>query len=151
MLRVASIRKFDKLSLQGNTTNNRLKHITEGLLEYFTPLNELSEKKRAKRRGMHKDCDMPFKGFTARLTEIDKFLPLLPGSDDSKNMPTEELNETPLHAVPNGREKKSYIQGWEFEMKNYRQTCAMLEQMKIAEQVYEGQTYSKNTRGRCKP
>ena len=30
-----SLRVFDKISLQGNRTNNHLKHIMEDLLEYF--------------------------------------------------------------------------------------------------------------------
>ena len=33
LLRGPSLSEFDELALQGNTTNNHLKHITEGLLE----------------------------------------------------------------------------------------------------------------------
>ena len=58
-------------------------------------------------RAMRKPCNMYFKRFTARLTEIDNFLPLFPGSDPTKNMPAKELNDILLHAVPNGWAKQS--------------------------------------------
>ena len=86
---------------------------------------------------------MPFKRFAAQLTETNNFIPLLPGSDNSKKMPPEELNNTIIHVLPRGREKKSYLQWWDFEMKTYRETCAMFELTEIDEQVYEGQTPSK--------
>ena len=66
------------------------------------------------KREMCKPCDMPFKRFAEGLTEINKFIPLLTGSDASKNMPLEDLNEILLHLVPNGWENQSYMQGWEF-------------------------------------
>ena len=41
MLRGTNLREFYKLELSGNLTANHLKHITEGLIYYFPPLNEL--------------------------------------------------------------------------------------------------------------
>ena len=56
---------------------------------------------------------------------MNNFLPLFPGSDASKKMEMEDLNEILLHAVPNGWAMQSYLQGWGFELKTYRETCAM--------------------------
>ena len=66
---------------------------------------------------MCKHHDMTFKRFAAKPSEINNFLPFLPGSDATKNMPDKELNEILIHAVPNGWEKQSYLQGQDFEMK----------------------------------
>ena len=63
---------------------------------------------------------MLFKVFLARLTVINNFLPLLPGSDTTKKMPPEELNEILLCVVPNGWDKQAYLQGWDFEVKTFR-------------------------------
>ena len=102
MLHGKSLREFDERALSVNFTDNHLKHITEGLLEYFPPLNEISKYKRAMRREMCKPCHIIFKRFTAQLTEINNFIPLFPGSDASNNMPPEEFNEILLHEVTNG-------------------------------------------------
>ena len=69
--------------------------------------------------------------------EINSVLPLFSGSDASKKMEMEELNEILLHTVLNGWSKQSYLQGWGFELKTYRETCAMFERMEVAEQVYK--------------
>ena len=63
---------------------------------------------------------MTFKRFAARLTEMNNFLPLFPGSEASKKMETEEINKVILHAVPNGRSKQSYLKGWDFKLNTYR-------------------------------
>ena len=81
---------------------------------------------------------MTFKSFAARLTEINNFLPIFLGSDVTKDMTHEELNDIILHAVPNSWVKKSYLQGWDFEMKTYKETCATFEQLEIAEKFYGG-------------
>ena len=111
-------------------------------------MNVISKHKRAIRRAMHKPQGMHFKRFTAKLTEINNFIHLFPGSDATKNIPSEELNEILLHVVPRGYVKQSYLQGWEFEMNTYRETCSMFDQMKISEQVYKGQSHSKKILGK---
>ena len=55
-------------------------------------------------------------------------------------MEIEELNEIIIHAVPNRWAKQSYLQGWDFELNTYRETCAIFECMEVAEHVYEGGT-----------
>ena len=83
---------------------------------------------------------MTFKRFAARLTEMNNLLLLFPGSEVSKKMTQENLNKIILHAVPNAWEKQSYLQEWDFEVKTYKETCAMLKRMEISEQVYGGVT-----------
>ena len=82
-------REFNELALHRNTTNNHLKIITKCLLEYFSPMKALSNKKRAMRLAMRKPCDVSFKRFAARIMKINKFLHLFPVSDPTKNIPTE--------------------------------------------------------------
>ena len=86
---------------------------------------------------------MLFKHFTERLTEINNFLNLFPGLDTTKKVTPEELNEILLHTVTNGWAKQDYLQGCDFEMKTFRETCTMFKQIEIAEQVYKGQKTSK--------
>ena len=92
---------------------------------------------------MRKPPDLPFKRFDARLTGLNNYLPIFPGSNASNNMSPEELNEIILQTVLNVWSKKSYLQGWGFEGKTYKGTCDMFECMDIAEQVYKGGTPSK--------
>ena len=94
MLRGQALREFDELQSQHvGATNNYLKLIQEGLLEYFFPINAISKKKRAMRRVMRKHWSTSFKSFAARLTKINNFMPLLPGLGASKKIEMEELNK----------------------------------------------------------
>ena len=102
LLRGVSLKEFNELTLQGNTTNNHLKHITEGLIEYFPSMNVIPKHKSAIRRAIRKPRKISLKQFTEQLTEINNFLTLFPIYDPTKKMTTKELNETLLHAVPNG-------------------------------------------------
>ena len=95
-------------------------------------------------RAIHIPHEISTKCFSARLMDIYHLLPLFPGSDSTKNMNAKELNDILLHAVPNVWAKQSYFQGWYFEMKTYKETCAMFEQMENDEQVYEGNHLLKN-------
>ena len=141
MLREQALGYFEELASHNHgTTNAYLKHITYGLLGYFYRIISRTKKNRAMRHAMRKPQNMTFKHFYARLTEIDNFLTHLPGSDLSKNITYEEISEIILHSVPNWRAKESYINGWYFNMKTYKETCAMFEQMELAWQVYEGGT-----------
>ena len=144
MLRGQALREFDELQSQyGGLTNNHLKLIQEGLLEYFFTINLLSNQKFATRRAIRKPQSMTFNRFAARLIEMNNFLPLFPGLDVSRKMEPEERNEILLHAVTNAWAKQSYLQGWDFELKTYKETFAMFERMEVAEQFYEGGTTSK--------
>ena len=121
MLLGEALRKFGKLEIQNHGTKNaHLKHTTEGLLEYFFPINALSKKNRAMRRAMRKPRSNLFNHFAAKLTVMNILLPLFYGSDASKEMSSEELSKILIHVVTNVREKQSYIQVWDFKMKPTR-------------------------------
>ena len=92
------------------------------------------------RRAIRKPCNMILNNSIARITEINNFLNLFPGLDITKKVTPEELNEILLHVVPNVWDKQDYLQGWDFWMKTFRETCAMFKRMEISEQVYKGQT-----------
>ena len=96
---------------------------------------------------MRKPRDIIFKIFTARLTEINNFLPIFPVLDATKNIPPKEINEILIYALPNSWSKQAYLQGWDFKMKTFRETCAIFDLMEISEQVYKGQTHSKKYLG----
>ena len=114
-----SLTEFDQISLQGNTTNKHLNNTTEDLLEYPPPLNALTNNNCGVGCSIHIYCNITVNCFTSKLTKINKLLPLFPRSDASKNLPPEELNETLPQVVPNGWAKKSYLQGWKFEMETF--------------------------------
>ena len=73
----------------GSMINGNLKLINEGLIGYFCPTNALNKQKRVMRRSMQKYRDLLFKIFSARLTELNNYLPLLPGSIASNKMDPE--------------------------------------------------------------
>ena len=58
--------------------------------------------------------------------ETNNFLPI---SNASNEMFSEELNEIILHTVPNVWKKQSYLQGWDFNVKNCKEICAMFKHM----------------------
>ena len=71
-------------------------------------------------RTMRKPKDIAFKRFAARLTELNNYLLLFPGSSATKKIRPEELKDILLHAIPNVWAKQTYLQGWDFEMKSYK-------------------------------
>ena len=85
---------------------------------------------------MHKPQILLFKRFASRLTEENNYLTLFPGSIEAKKMAPEDLNNILLHIIPNGREKQSYLQGWEFKRKTHKETYNMFNRMEITKQVY---------------
>ena len=94
---------------------------------------------------MRKPCKVPFKIIMARLTKINKYLPLLPGLDNRKKTYKVGLNNTILHTTPNGWAKKYYLKGWYFESNTYKETCNMFKRTVITEQVYKGVKPPKTT------
>ena len=117
---------------------------SRGFTQLRFTINALSKKKREMRRAIRKPQDIPFKRFSTRLTELNNYLPLLPGSRAAKKMPPEELNEILLRAVPNVWAKQAYQKGWDFEMKIYKDMCELFEGMEVAEKIYKGRNTSKN-------
>ena len=77
------------------------------------------------RRAMRKPQDLQFKIFMERLTNLNNYLPLFPGSNAAKNMDPEAFNNILLHTVPNSWARQAYIQGWDFEGRSYKETCDM--------------------------
>ena len=59
----------------------------------------------------------------ARLTKLNNYLKLIPGSNENKKMYQAELRNIMLHIVPNGGSKHSDLQVWYFESKTYKETC----------------------------
>ena len=115
MLRVKALREFYELASQNNClTNGHLKNITEGLLGHILPIHAISKKKHTMSHVMRKPQSITFKPFSARLTEMNNFLPLLPILEASKKMTPEELNHIILNAFPKTWGNKSYVQGWDF-------------------------------------
>ena len=51
---------------------------------------------------------------TIQLIKINNLVTIFPGSDATKNMLPEELNEILLRMVPNGWAKQSHLQVWDF-------------------------------------
>ena len=145
MLRREALREFNVLSSQvGSTTNGNIKLIKEGLIGYFSPINEINNHKCAMRHAMGKPPYLLFKIFAARLTELNNYLPFFPGLIAANKMDPEELNKILLHAVPNLWVKKAHVKGWDFEGRSYKETCEMFKRMEIAEAIYKGGTPSQN-------
>ena len=86
---------------------------------------------------------MTFNRFAPSFTEMNNFLPIFPVLNFSNKMTHEDLSEILLRAVTNAWAKQSHLQLCYFEMKTYKETCAMFKQMEISEQVDEGGTPSK--------
>ena len=74
--------------------------------------------------------------------DIYSYLPIFLGLRNAKKMAPKEINKILLHAVPNGLEKQSYLQGWDFEGTSYKDTIYIFECMEVAEQVNERGTPS---------
>ena len=102
LLRGEALGEFDILASQKNgMTNTHYNYIKGGLLEYFTPYNTLTNKKRAMCRYLKKPRILTMKRLATRLTELNNCLPFFPCSDASKKMEEQELNEILLHTVLN--------------------------------------------------
>ena len=85
-----ALQEFNELtSHNSGMENSHLKHIQEGLLGYFFPINSLSKKKRVMRRAIRKPWNLPLRRFSAQLTEVNNYLPLFPGSSNNNKIPPE--------------------------------------------------------------
>ena len=93
---------------------------------------------------MRKPRDIQLNRFASRLTELNKYLTIFPGTNNTKNMVPEELNEILLQSTLSSWARQAYIQGWDFEEITYKDTCNIVERMETAEAIYKGGTPSKN-------
>ena len=78
---------------------------------------------------LKKPSALPIQRLAARLTDLNNYLPLFLVFDAYKNMEEEKMNEILLHDVPNSWAKQSYLQGWYFGARGYRETYEMLKQV----------------------
>ena len=98
-----------------STGNLNVDYIIRGLAQYFYPVNSLSKKKRAIRRGMKKTCSLTVRNYAARLIELNEHLASFPGATLTDEIGVTELNEIILNNMPNSCYKKAYIQGFDCE------------------------------------
>ena len=66
-----------------------------------------------------------------RLIELNNYLPVCPGLDQTKNMYEAKINKIPLRAVPNGWGNQSYLEWWDFDKKPTKRpaTCSRVLQV----------------------
>ena len=79
-------------SYNSGTTNTHFKEIQEGLLDLLFPMNYLRKKYISMHNFMKKPCAQTMKRLTGRPTEINTYLPLFPGSNDSKKMGRKKMS-----------------------------------------------------------
>ena len=60
-------------------------NIISGLALYFSPVDYLSKKKRAMRRGMMKPCGLKVRRYVDRFIDLNEYLDLFPGGKFQKN------------------------------------------------------------------
>ena len=75
---------------------------------------------------MRKLRALPMKDLAACLININNYLPLLPGSDNSNKMEEDYLKEILLHDVLNEWFKEAYLQGWYFGVRSFWDTYDIL-------------------------
>ena len=76
--------------------------------------------------------------FSARLQEVNNFLPQFPGSDKCKNIPQGELKEILLYAGPHGCAKQAMMFGLDFVGDSFCAELEIFKRMEVAESIYEG-------------
>ena len=71
------------------------------------------KKKRVVHHAMYKSCNMMMlRYYTARITNINKFLPNFLGLEESNNMEDEYIDDFILKYIPHECHKQVYIQGF---------------------------------------
>ena len=81
------IRSLSRLSWEHNQREFQLNQ--GGFTLVLPPINALNNEKRTMRQSMQKPWDILIKRFAAWLTELNNYLPLLPGSSSNKKMDPE--------------------------------------------------------------
>ena len=82
---------------------------------------------------MRKPRGIKLRQFTARLQELNNLLPKFLGSEKSKKIPQEQLNEILLHSVTHGWSKEEMMLGFNFENNPFCAELELLEHMEVAE------------------
>ena len=75
--------------------------------------------------------------YAARLTELNEYLPILPGSNKRIKMGKEYLNKILLHSIPNGCINQIYTQGFNYET-TFKKVINIYKQMKTTKKIYKG-------------
>ena len=78
---------------------------------------------------MQKSRNLKLQQFYARLQEMEKYTPQFPGSDESKNIPQEELNDILLYNVTHGRAKESMVLRFDFESESFQSAMELFDLM----------------------
>ena len=76
--------------------------------------------------------------FAARLQELNNILPKFPGSEKSKKISQERLNDILLNAVPQGWANQAMVLVIDFESEYFRDTQELIKIMEAVEAIYEG-------------
>ena len=76
--------------------------------------------------------------FAARLQELNNILPKFPGSEKSKKISQEGINDILLNAVPQGWDNQAMVLVFDFESKYFRDKQELFKIMEAVESIYEG-------------
>ena len=105
------LRQFDALSAELEISiPETLFYIILGLGTYFSPLNALTNKKRAMRRGMRKPRGLKVIFYAARLIELNEYLYVFLGEKIGNKFFVTELDEILLNSMANSWRNQDYVQ-----------------------------------------
>ena len=87
---------------------------------------------------MRNPRNLKLRQFGAWNQDLNKYLPQFTKSDDSKNIPKEDLSEILLHVTPNGRDKQETMIGFNFGSEYFHDALEFSEPTEMAEVIYKG-------------
>ena len=99
--------------LVGSTTKTNLNLFILGLGTSFTPINDLTKKKRMIICGIRKPRKLKARLYAAHIIELNEYLSIFPGEKASSNFFERELNEIILNSITNGWSRQAYVQGFD--------------------------------------
>ena len=73
--------------------------------------------------------------FDEILQELKNILPQLPGTDKSKNIPQEELNDILFNGVPHGWAKQAMMLGFDFKIDPLCSAPELSKRMAVAKSI----------------
>ena len=86
---------------------------------------------------MCEPCKLNVHRYAAQLTDINNYIPFLPGVNKTKNVEEMDLIKILLKYVPKIWPKQAYLQGFDAETKTFQATVNLFKMWYIAEDVYK--------------
>ena len=137
--------KFNELAREaGAESPHNFQAVLRGLAQHVMPQKALSLQKRYMRRFLRKPADMKIREFTARLQEINDYLPKFPPFGENQKLPQDEIRDIVEFSIPDSWRNHATSQGFDIMNHTLMEFVEFCERLELLEESPNGGSKSEN-------